>query len=291
MRGLGEQLPSSSTIYIGHSGVLTKPDVLGSGAIGSHLIWKQTLENRLQNNPNYLQHGYYCVRLPDDAQRQRGYTAHNLPDANYFDVTEPWSQVADRERFGVTNIVRDVSALLVQLIEAKYVSNLTKLFLVDLEYSLPRLRAAVAVALQECTNRLSHLPLPPQGEHPMANIMLLVNEFLRDLDAADVGDSHKVLAQKCRTSYENLRISILNTCPQFGPNRGQRSDIYDIEAVTKVIKEYAQEYLFHIGLLTRPFQGAPAGNYLVLSHMTCTKLLLNDSSKGGTSLLKPASMT
>lgn len=77
------------------------------------------MENKPTNNPNYLQHGYYCVRLPDDEQRQNGYTAHDLPNPDYFDVTKPWSQVADRRRFGVANVVRDVSALLVQLIEAK----------------------------------------------------------------------------------------------------------------------------------------------------------------------------
>lgn len=57
--------------------------------------------------------------------RQQGYTAQNLPDANYFDVTAPWSQVTDRNRFGVANLVRDVSALLVQLIEAKSVKAYT----------------------------------------------------------------------------------------------------------------------------------------------------------------------
>jgi hypothetical protein len=34
-------------------------------------------------------------------------------------VTSPWSDVADRGRFGVNNLVQDISALLAQLIEAK----------------------------------------------------------------------------------------------------------------------------------------------------------------------------
>ncbi|KAF9444433.1 hypothetical protein P691DRAFT_677583 [Macrolepiota fuliginosa MF-IS2] len=219
-------------------GVLTKPDMLLPGAIGAHQLWKQTLENQnTPNNQNYLQHGYYCVRLPDDASRQKGYTAQNLPNPDYFDVTRPWSEVEDRRRFGVTNLVSDVSALLVQLIEA----------------NLPMIRNAVEAALKACLDRLAQLPPLTQGGEPFTNIMLLINGFLRELDAAAQGDSHKSLAQSCRQRYNSLRDEIFASCPQFRPKtqykRVPSSDyddddeddgqvnVYDIAAVNRVIQE------------------------------------------------------
>lgn len=98
--------------------VLTKPDSLGPGDTGLQETWRQTFKNRnVPENQNYLRHGYYCVQLPNDQQRQQGLTAHTLP--NYLGVTWPWSEFAGQGRFGVTNLVKNVSALLVQMIEAK----------------------------------------------------------------------------------------------------------------------------------------------------------------------------
>lgn len=110
--------------------------------------------------------------------------------------------------------------------------------------SLPRLHAAVEAALKECIIRLGQLPPLLQGE-PLTNIMLLVNSFLRDLDTASVGDSHKPLAQTSRARYDDLRRRIFNTCPNFGllGKGGAFADnepviTYDIAAVRQVIQEY-----------------------------------------------------
>jgi hypothetical protein len=80
--------------------------------------------------------------------------------------------------------------------------------------SLPRLRAAVERALRSCSDRLAQFPPVPQGV-PSARIMMMINEFLREVDSGSVGDSHKTLAQDCRASYLSLREKIFATCPKF----------------------------------------------------------------------------
>ncbi|KAJ3500913.1 hypothetical protein NLJ89_g9579 [Agrocybe chaxingu] len=97
-------------------GVLTKPDTLGPGARGSLEKWKAVLEG----TEHATTHGYYCVRLPDDEERARGISkaeAQRTAD-DFFNTTPPWCDIQDRGRFGIPNFVKNVSALLVQLIEA-----------------------------------------------------------------------------------------------------------------------------------------------------------------------------
>jgi len=95
---------------------LTKPDSLGEGALGARKKWQDVLEDK----EHKLKHGYYCVRLPDDRQRLQLTKAEFQREADrYFTTTPPWSQMAVQNRFGVPNLVKDVSKLLVELIESK----------------------------------------------------------------------------------------------------------------------------------------------------------------------------
>lgn len=71
----------------------------------------------------------------------------------------------------------------------------------------------------------------------MASILLMVNAFLRELEAASSGESHKSLAQDCRRRYRELRDEVEGTCPKFQRN-GTDDNTYDIPAVRKVIDEY-----------------------------------------------------
>jgi len=100
-------------------GVLTKPDTLTKGATGGREKWKAVLEGR----EHRTKHGYYCVRLPDDDERARKVSrmkSQRIAD-DFFTSTPPWSEMSDRRCFGIPNFVHDISALLVQLIEKKYV--------------------------------------------------------------------------------------------------------------------------------------------------------------------------
>jgi hypothetical protein len=97
------------------TGVLTKPDTLGQGAVSARKLWLDVIEG----HQHALKHGYYCVRLPDDAQRTQrlSRTAFQKLEAEYFDTNPPWSQATERGRFGIPAFVSDISALLVKHIE------------------------------------------------------------------------------------------------------------------------------------------------------------------------------
>jgi len=105
------------------TGVLTKPDTLTRGATSARQKWKDVIQGQIHK----LKHGYYCVRLPDDEERHRNITrAESLTlAADFFNTTSPWSDIADRHRFGIPGFVSDISRLLVRLIENKCVKYTT----------------------------------------------------------------------------------------------------------------------------------------------------------------------
>ena len=75
-----------------------------------------------------LKHGYYCVQLPDDAERSRNLSRaeyQKLAD-DFFSSTSPWKDILHSQRFGIPNFVSNVSSLLVELIEAKYAALFCK---------------------------------------------------------------------------------------------------------------------------------------------------------------------
>jgi hypothetical protein len=100
-------------------GVVTKPDTLTSGATSAREKWKKIFEG----DEHRLLNGYYCVRLPDDDERSSGISRAEAEQKSkqYLDSTAPWSQIQDRGRFGVQNLIKDVSKLLMQVIEDAYV--------------------------------------------------------------------------------------------------------------------------------------------------------------------------
>ncbi|KAJ7773676.1 P-loop containing nucleoside triphosphate hydrolase protein [Mycena maculata] len=196
--------------------VLTKPDILGRGATGSRQKWKDILEGK----DHQLTHGYYCVRLPDDDERSRGFTRGESERraAEYFDSTQPWRDIADRSRFGVPNLATALSRLLVARIEK----------------NLPILRQKLNALLEQYNADLLQLPPPPVSE-PAAEVLLRVTAFCRAFNAAVLGDSddHKSFAQKNRRLYLQFKAEIRSTGPDFRPFAGhsnyQNPNIQDVE--------------------------------------------------------------
>jgi hypothetical protein len=96
-------------------GVLTKPDLLVPGSTNARKTWKEVLEGRLHQT----KHGYYCVRLPNDEQRASGITTSGMNDLadEFFNDTPPWNEILDRSRFGIPNLVKYTSALLIEFIQ------------------------------------------------------------------------------------------------------------------------------------------------------------------------------
>ncbi|KAJ7595066.1 P-loop containing nucleoside triphosphate hydrolase protein [Mycena floridula] len=184
-------------------GVLTKPDTLTAGATGARQKWKDII---LDKEPKHrLAHGYYCVRLPDDAERSRGVSkaeSQRLAD-DFFSNTTPWSQITDRRRFGIPGFVSDISKLLVARIEA----------------NLPKLRERVRRLLAETSDRLEELPPPPSLE-PTSEVLLLVTKFTEAVKEAVMATNHKQMVQSNREHYESFKDDIRRTCPDFRPFEG-----------------------------------------------------------------------
>lgn len=110
----------SRSMYLCNSlGILTKPDLLQDGAIGARERWMQIFTG---DDPiRKTKHGYYCVRLPDDLQRRGDNTRAKAQETerDFFTTRSPWNLLPprDKSRCGIPNFVKDISALLVELIE------------------------------------------------------------------------------------------------------------------------------------------------------------------------------
>ncbi|KAG2052283.1 hypothetical protein BDR06DRAFT_888137 [Suillus hirtellus] len=182
-------------------GVLTKPDTLGAGAINQRKRWVEIIEGHSEDHK--LRHGFYCVRLPDDAERSQRLSRAELQRraAEYFDTTPPWNGVSDRHRFGIPGFVSDVSRLLIQLIEE----------------ALPRLREDIDKLLAQCNQELGALP-PPLADDPQIEVLGRVNAFC-DVFKSYVNGSHedKRLAQRNRALYAIFKRDIRGTAPDFRP--------------------------------------------------------------------------
>ncbi|KAJ4492602.1 P-loop containing nucleoside triphosphate hydrolase protein [Lentinula edodes] len=192
---LAKQADPSSDRTIG---VLTKPDTITRGAIGSRERWKEVLQDKLHR----FHHGYYCVRLADDEERAKrlSRSQSEVLATDFFAKTEPWSGFVDRSRFGVPNFVKDMSKLLLGMIEA----------------NLPELRVAVDQLILECSNDLEAIPIVPTKE-PSTEILLRISDFCRDVMQAVMGEDHKFLVQHNKRHYETFKVAIERTNPDFWP--------------------------------------------------------------------------
>lgn len=96
------------------SGILTKPDGVTEGATSARDKWKDVIEGRADK----LRHGYYCVRLPDDAERAQKLSRSATQElaSKFFSTTSPWNAIDDQTRFGIPALVRDLSKQLTAII-------------------------------------------------------------------------------------------------------------------------------------------------------------------------------
>ncbi|KAF5352891.1 hypothetical protein D9757_012099 [Collybiopsis confluens] len=191
---LAKKMDSSGNRTIG---VLTKPDSMSSGAIGSRQRWQDVLQGRIYP----LHHGYYCVRLADDAERALRLTRIESErlSADFFAKTEPWGTL-DQSRFGVPNFVRDISQLLLMMIET----------------NLPQLKLIVEQLISDFSEKLGNMPKALTTE-PTTEIILGISKFCRDLRDAVMGEDHKRLVQQNKAHYEELKTAIEQTNPEFWP--------------------------------------------------------------------------
>ncbi|KAF9078197.1 P-loop containing nucleoside triphosphate hydrolase protein [Rhodocollybia butyracea] len=179
-------------------GVLTKPDTITPGAIGSRQRWKDILQGKIYP----LRHGYYCVRLADDDERALKLlrAQSELLSDGFFAKTEPWNGFEDRSRFGVPNFVKDISRLLVGMIES----------------NLPKLKVAVDQLISDCSNELNTMPQLPTRE-PSTEILLRISDFCREVHEAVMGKDHKSVVQRNKCHYQTFKAAIERTNPDLWP--------------------------------------------------------------------------
>ncbi|KAK7030460.1 hypothetical protein VNI00_014045 [Paramarasmius palmivorus] len=181
-------------------GVLTKPDQIGEGDHGLKESAKEALEGQ---GDHRLRNGYYCVRLPNDAERKQKLGPDELSSRanNLFNETEPWKDVTNRSVFGVSNLVSSISALLVNIIRA----------------NLPKLEKQIKEKLASCQAELQRLPLPPTGK-PLILLMDLIRLFSEDVSKAVMGHEHRQYAQQNRRDiYAKFRANVWRTGINFNP--------------------------------------------------------------------------
>ncbi|TDL21013.1 hypothetical protein BD410DRAFT_790079 [Rickenella mellea] len=194
-------------------GVLTKPDAVGAGAIGSKEAWTAILEGRSDE----LRLGYYCVRLADDEERSMNLSRTETQDLArmFFQTTSPWNTIADRSRFGIPSLVKALSRHLTDL----------------LDEILPTLKAQAQRKIDECRKELELLPAPLMHE-PSAEILEMINKFCGELKEAVYGKGNfKLFIQQNQASYRAFKIKIRSTAPDFRPveNVSKCAAISDVE--------------------------------------------------------------
>jgi len=182
-------------------GVVTKPDTLTPGATSAREKWKGIFEGRQHR----LLNGYYCVRLPDDDERTRGISRSEAEQKSkeYLDSTPPWSEIHDRGRFGVQNLIKDVSKLLMQVIED----------------ALPKIKQRIAQLLLKTLEELGALPPAPLlNANATSEILLRVADFCNHVKTLVYGSGvDKELIQQNRETYKQFKAAIRLSAPDFRP--------------------------------------------------------------------------
>ncbi|OCB87674.1 hypothetical protein A7U60_g5200 [Sanghuangporus baumii] len=199
-------------------GVLTKPDTLTSGAIGARKKWKDLITGGDTPDAYALKHGYYCVKLPDDAERacNPSRPERNGIENTFFSNTIPWSIVPDRKQFGVANLVTDLSKLLTAI----------------LDQELPQLRKKAQEKLEETLAALRQLPAPLLADISSEVLERLTN-FCQEFYGTIHGTINATMPElqssghtKCcgksfihrnRAIYEEFKRQIRSTAPDFRP--------------------------------------------------------------------------
>ncbi|KAL5531192.1 hypothetical protein ACEPAG_4068 [Sanghuangporus baumii] len=199
-------------------GVLTKPDTLTSGAIGARQKWKDLITGGDTPGAYALRHGYYCVKLPDDAERacNPSRQERNKSENTFFSSTTPWSTVPDKKQFGVSNLVTDLSKLLTAILDQK----------------LPQLRKQAQDELMKTLAALGQLPAPFLADIS-SEVLERVTNFCQEFSGTIYGTINAMMPElqssghaKCcgksfihrnRAIYEEFKSQIRSTAPDFRP--------------------------------------------------------------------------
>ncbi|KAJ2920967.1 hypothetical protein H1R20_g16130, partial [Candolleomyces eurysporus] len=178
-------------------GVGTKPDMLTPRNTSSLDKWKLILEGTSSN----LRHGYYCVKLPTDKDREAGHSRSKLEalEKTFHRRTEPWKSLNNKSRLGMRNFVENTSRLLIGLIEN----------------NLPDIKKRVDTILDTDKRLLSRLPELFTADNPIAVILLRAAAFCKALRGTITGTRKKDFIHKNQARYEVFKNEIKKTTPNL----------------------------------------------------------------------------
>ncbi|KAJ8519228.1 hypothetical protein ONZ45_g3813 [Pleurotus djamor] len=179
-------------------GIITKPDLLGPGAVESLARWKDIVLGKT----HILRHGYYVVRLPDDTDRNKGMenSKARSQETKFFQKM-PWGDPSmPQGRFGIAHLVEDLSRLLVERIEK----------------ALPALKEQVEQLLESCVRDIDALP-PGLSQEPQVEVLLRVSKFCTGVSEMIEAKVTKEFVQRNRDSYRSFKLAIKDTGPDFRP--------------------------------------------------------------------------
>ncbi|KAF7797716.1 hypothetical protein EIP86_008916 [Pleurotus ostreatoroseus] len=185
------------------NGVLTKPDTIQHGEEHG---WLRVLDGA--SHP--LKHGYYIVKQPSPKELEEGISSEEARrrEVTFFENTFPWNSKATlRQRMGTTNLTRELSRLLGNVINQ----------------GLPALRKESKESYQEVKRLLASLP-PPPPENPASELLHLVTAFSGIVDNLIQGrDHYETLIQECRPAYQVFKTDIRRTAPRMRPFENQNA--------------------------------------------------------------------
>ncbi|KAG8903486.1 hypothetical protein FRB99_003229 [Tulasnella sp. 403] len=177
-------------------GVLTKPDTLQSG---EEQMWLNVLEGR--RHP--LLHGYYMTKQPatKELSEKLSFEEARRREQEFFETTPIWANSTASNRLGTPNLTKNLSRLLSGLIDQ----------------TLPKLRLDATRSREVTKQLIAKLP-PPMSDNPSAELLRMVTSFSLEFRNFSNGISdHASLIQKCKPAYEEFRLAIKNTAPDFRP--------------------------------------------------------------------------
>ncbi|KAI0665753.1 P-loop containing nucleoside triphosphate hydrolase protein [Trametes maxima] len=181
-------------------GVVTKPDGLTAGDSGKRDSWLAIFENRATKH--LLQKGYYCVRLPNDQERTKGLSRRDQERLaqRFFDENAPWRSLKHTDRLGIPSLVRDISRLLVEVIQE----------------TLPKMRRAVDARLAACIEDQARLPPLLVAEDKTGEVVQRVAQFSQDMERIILGQTEdKSFVHRCRSRFRSFERTIQSSAPDF----------------------------------------------------------------------------
>ncbi|KAI0820853.1 P-loop containing nucleoside triphosphate hydrolase protein [Trametes gibbosa] len=183
-------------------GVLTKPDRLTTGDTGKREELRALFDGEASSHQ--LQKGYYCVRLPNDQERQNGLSRAKAQgnEREFFCATAPWKDLRSNRRLGVPNLVRDISHLLMGVTQA----------------AVPAMREAVTEQITTCSKRLAALP-QLLGADVAAEVIHCVVRFCDSFRRVVYGECEdKAFVRECRRRFALFERTIRHSAPDFRPS-------------------------------------------------------------------------